>query len=58
MIKPLIIAPWGEGEQRSVYLCEFQVSLIYKVSSRIARAIERSPASKEKNNFFIFLIMK
>jgi hypothetical protein len=35
----------GRGRQIS----EFEASLIYKVSSRTARAIQRSPVSKNQN---------
>jgi hypothetical protein len=35
----------GRGRQIS----EFEASLVYKVSSRIARAIQRNPVSKNKN---------
>jgi hypothetical protein len=38
-----------DGRQRQVNFCEFKASLIYKVSSRIARAIQRNPALKNKN---------
>ena len=31
------------GRQRQVDLCEFKVSLVYKVSSRTAKAIQRNP---------------
>jgi hypothetical protein len=34
----------GRGRQIS----EFEASLVYKVSSRIARAIQRNPVSKNK----------
>jgi hypothetical protein len=34
----------GRGRQIS----EFEASLVYKVSSRIARAIQRNPVSKKK----------
>jgi hypothetical protein len=34
----------GRGRRIS----EFEASLVYKVSSRIARAIERNPVSKKK----------
>jgi hypothetical protein len=34
----------GRGRQIS----EFEASLVYKVSSRTARAIQRNPASKNK----------
>jgi hypothetical protein len=35
----------GRGRQIS----EFEASLVYKVSSRTARAIQRNPVSKKKN---------
>jgi hypothetical protein len=34
--------------RRQVDLCEFKVSLVYKVSSRTARAIQRKPCLKIK----------
>jgi hypothetical protein len=40
---PLIPALGGRGRQIS----EFEASLVYKVSSRTARAIQRNPASKK-----------
>ena len=33
------------GRQRQVDLCELEVSLVYRVSSRTARAIQRNPVS-------------
>jgi hypothetical protein len=36
----------GRGKQIS----EFEASLVYKVSSRTARAIQRNPVSKTKQN--------
>jgi hypothetical protein len=36
----------GRGRQIS----EFKASLVYKVSSRTARAIQRNPVSKNKKN--------
>jgi hypothetical protein len=42
---PLILAL---GRQRQVNLCEFKASLVYIVSSRIARAPQRNPVSKNK----------
>ena len=32
--------------QRKLYLCEFEASLIYKVSARTTRATQRNPVSK------------
>jgi hypothetical protein len=36
------------GRQRQVDLCEFKASLVYRVSSRIARATQRNPDWKKK----------
>jgi hypothetical protein len=33
---------------RGRWISEFEASLVYKVSSRIARAIQRNPVSKKK----------
>ena len=38
------------GRQRQVDLCEFEASLVYRVSSRTARATQRNPVSKTKTN--------
>jgi hypothetical protein len=35
-------------EQRQPDHCEFEASLVYRVSSRTARATQRKPASKSK----------
>ena len=49
MQKPGVVAhtfnPRGRGRQIS----EFKASLVYKVSSRTARALQRNPVSKNKN---------
>jgi hypothetical protein len=34
---------------RGRWISEFEASLVYKVSSRTARAIQRNPVSKKKN---------
>jgi hypothetical protein len=34
--------------QRKADLCEFKACLVYRVSSRIARATQRNPVSKKK----------
>jgi hypothetical protein len=34
---------------RGRWISEFEASLVYKVSSRTARAIQRNPVSKNKN---------
>lgn len=36
------------GRQRQADLCEFQASLVYRVSSRTARATQRNPVLKNK----------
>ena len=36
------------GRQRQVELCEFEASLVYRVSSRIARATQRNPVLRKK----------
>jgi hypothetical protein len=38
---------WLGGRGR--WISEFEASLVYKVSSRTARAIQRNPVSKNKN---------
>jgi hypothetical protein len=40
------------GRQRQVDLCEFEARLVYRVSSKTARATERNPYLKKK----IFLL--
>jgi hypothetical protein len=35
---------------RGRWISEFEASLVYKVSSRTARAIQRNPVSKNKTN--------
>jgi hypothetical protein len=44
---PLIPA-LGLGRGRGRRISEFEASLVYKVSSRTARAIQRNPVSKNK----------
>ena len=34
---------------RGRWISEFEASLVYRVSSRIARAIQRNPVSKKQN---------
>jgi hypothetical protein len=43
-LKPLIPAL---GTQRQADICEFEASLVYRVSSRAARATQRNPVSKK-----------
>jgi hypothetical protein len=39
------------GRQRQEDLCEFEASLVYRVSSRTARATQRNPVlNKQTNN--------
>ena len=45
---PLVPAVNNPG-QVGLSLCEFEASLVYKVSSRTARATQRNPVSKNKN---------
>ena len=37
--------------QREVDISEFEASLVYRVSSRTARATQRNPVSKNKDSF-------
>ena len=43
--RPLISA---RRRQRQADLCELEVSLVYRVSSRTARATQRNPVSKKE----------
>jgi hypothetical protein len=43
--RPLIPAL---GRQRQEDLCEFKANLVYRASSRTARAIQRNPVSKKQ----------
>jgi hypothetical protein len=43
---PLIPALGGRGRR----IFEFKASLVYRVSSRTARAVQRNPVSKNKTN--------
>ena len=36
-------------KQRQAELCEFQAKVVYKASSRTARAAQRNPVSKQNN---------
>ena len=38
------------GRERQVDLCEFEASLVYRVSSRTVRDTQRNPVSKETKN--------
>jgi hypothetical protein len=44
---PLIPALWRQ--RQAEWISEFEASLVYKVSSRTTRAIQRNPISKNKN---------
>jgi hypothetical protein len=46
-LMPLIPA-LGRKRQRQADLCEFKANLVYRVSSRTAKAAQRDPASKTK----------
>jgi hypothetical protein len=51
---PLTTALGGGGGGRGSRISEFEASLVYRVSSRTARAAQRNPASKnqkKKKNF-------
>jgi hypothetical protein len=40
----------------SIYISEFEASLVYKVSARTARDIQRNPVSeKKKKNIYIYI---
>jgi hypothetical protein len=39
---------WWHSGGRSRWISEFEASLVYKVSSRTARAIQRNPVSKKQ----------
>ena len=41
-------------KERQADLCEFEDSLVYRASSRIARATKRNAVSGEKKGFFFF----
>jgi hypothetical protein len=43
---------------RGRWVSKFEASLVYRVSSRTARAIQRNPVSKKKNLFRTFLQIK
>ena len=47
MVVAFIIIP-ALGKQKQADLCEFVASLVYRGSSRTARATQRNPASKNK----------
>jgi hypothetical protein len=47
LLTPLILAL---GKQSQAEIAEFKDSLVYKVSSRTARATQRNPVSKKKIN--------
>jgi hypothetical protein len=40
----------GRGRGRGRQISEFEASLVYRVSSRTARAIQRNPVLKKKQN--------
>jgi hypothetical protein len=42
---------------RGRWISEFKASLVYRVSSRTARATQRNPVSKKKKNKFSFILL-
>jgi hypothetical protein len=38
------------GRQRQADICEFEASLVYRASSRTAKATQRNPVSKKKKS--------
>jgi hypothetical protein len=38
------------GRERQVQISEFEASLVYRATSRAARAIQKNPASKKGKN--------
>ena len=38
------------GRQRQADFCEFEASLVYRASSKTARATQRNPVPKHKQN--------
>ena len=53
---PLIpaLGVWRGGKRQSDF--EFKASLVYKVSSRTARAIQKNPVSKNKQTNKIYVV--
>jgi hypothetical protein len=47
-LKPGVVAHAFRPSTREAETGEFEASLVYKVSSRTARAIQRNPVSKNK----------
>jgi hypothetical protein len=44
------VSPWKYSGGRDRQISEFEASLVYKVSSRTARAIQRNPVLKKQKN--------
>jgi hypothetical protein len=51
----VVAHPFNPSTQggRGRRISEFEASLVYKVSSRTARAIQRNPVSKNQNQIYI-----
>jgi hypothetical protein len=45
------------GRQRQAGVSEFKTSLVYRVSSRTARAIQRNPVSKKQNKTKKYILL-
>ena len=51
MIAAMVVYAFNPStwRQRQVDICELEASLVYRVSSRIVKATQRNPVSKNKN---------
>jgi hypothetical protein len=45
------------GRQRQVELCEFQTSLVYRGSSRIAKTTQRNPVLKNQDRQWWYMLL-
>jgi hypothetical protein len=52
----VVVHTFNPSRGRGRRISEFKASLVYKVSSRTARATQRNPVSKNQNNRFFFPI--
>jgi hypothetical protein len=48
VVVELVFNPSTQEAERYLDLCEFKASLVYRVSSRTARATQRNPVSKNQ----------
>ena len=46
----MVAHTFNPSTQEQMNLCELEASLVYKVSSRIARATQRNPVSNKQTN--------